>query len=190
MASCSCLCRIGRMAIAGLYPLLMATVRSTGTKAASGQLSKAAQNRLKTLPKKLRGVGRRVELGEITISMFIVEIVRYVGDPARDDYQDVSYADLLLAYLRCLPPGRVEVEWVIDLLERYANVVLMRNTTGHFKRSTMHPKGSKHRPPVDEDALVTEVRDRFWDDNVRGAGRTLFDASTQRQTMRASLYAK
>jgi hypothetical protein len=168
----------------------MAPARSTNTQAASGQLSKAAQSRVDVLPKKLRKVARRVELEEITLSMFIAEIVRYVGDPARDDYGDVRYADWLLKYLRCLAPGKVDIDWVIDLLERHANVVLMRQNTGHFARSTMHPKGPNHRPLVDEEALLTEVRDRLWDDSPPGAHKTLFDMSTQRQTMRASLYAK
>ena len=163
----------------------MATARSKTTQAASGHLSKAAQARVEVLPKKLRKIARRVELGEITLSMFIAEIVRYVGDPARDDYADVRYADWLLAYLRSLPSGRVDIEWVIDLLERHANVVLMRQNTGHFARSTMHPKGPNHKPPVDEDSLLTEIRDRFWDDSPTGVPQTLFDVSTQRQTMRA-----
>lgn len=168
----------------------MATVRPKSAHAVSRQLSRAAQARVEVLPKKLRKIARQVELGDITLSMFITEIVRYVGDPARDDYGDVQFADWLLVYLRCLPPGRVDVGWVIDLFERHANIVLMRQNTGHFVRSTMHPKGPNHRPPVDDDALLTEVRDRFWDDSPAGVRRTLFDASTQRQTMRASLYAK
>jgi hypothetical protein len=168
----------------------MATVGSKSKPAVAGELSKAAQARIAVLPKKLRKIARRVELQEITLGMFIAEIVRYVGDPSRDDYGDVQYASWLLTYLRCLPPGKVDIEWVIDLLERHANVVFMRQNTGHFVRSTMHPNGPKYRPPVDEDTLMTEVRDRLWDDREPAKRQALFDRSTQRQTLRASLYAK
>jgi hypothetical protein len=131
-----------------------------------------------------------VELREVTLGGFVMAVVRLAHDCRGENFIDVNVANASLTYLQRLPPGKVDIAWFVDLMERHANVVRMTRNTGRFARSTMRGPGTAIPAVLDDLALMREVQAKLGDEAPAGTAQTLFDRSTRRQTVRASRYAK
>jgi hypothetical protein len=149
-------------------------------------LSAAAQARIKNVPKHLRKLVKQLELAEISLGNFVIKCVSHVEGLSRGGNSLID-ADALLEYTRTFPPLSSDVDWLVDLLERYGCVVMMRGNGGRFASSTLY---SKHSLVAEGHTLEREVYARFADRKMVRSSRTLFDRSIQQQTMRASRYAK
>ena len=161
------------------------------TSTAGKALKTSARLRLQGLSKHARALAERVERNELSLPGFLREVVLGLGDPRRGrDDVSLGIANDALVYLR--RRGDTDREWLIDLLERHAGLVYMRRTGGRLHRFTLHGRQELIHA-LDEPKLVSELQQKLClNDDVcrRTSARTLFDQSTEQQTMRASKYAK
>lgn len=156
----------------------------------SAPRGRSAKNRLNAISEESKAWVAKLESEEWTLTAFLRAVIMGLGEPqsgGKDNSLAVTSAALV--YLR----DRKEVnrEWLIDLFERFGNLVYLRRAGGAFRRYT-YGQASKVMT-FDEPALVAEL-DKTLGAHLAHAQerseRTLFDKSIKRRTMRAGRYAK